>query len=69
MPIACIYHKTQPMKVVTFEEREKFLATGEWFKHPNCEKLIEVNEHEKPIRQRTRKRRRNAEHETKEIRV
>lgn len=57
MPLACIYHKTLPMRVVSLEEREKLVALGEWFKHPNCEKLIEEPKYEEPIRRGTRKRR------------
>lgn len=57
MPLACIYHKTEKMRVVSFEERDKLVASGEWFKHPNCEKLIEESKHEEPIRRSTRKRR------------
>lgn len=58
MPLACIYHKELPMRVVTFEEREKLVATGEWFKHPSCKSEIikEESNHEKPIRRSTRKR-------------
>jgi len=61
MPIACVYHKTEPMRVVTFEEREKLLATGEWFKHPNDVNKQKEIEHEKQIRRGTRKRRVNGE--------
>lgn len=56
MPLACIYSLTEPMRVVTFEERETLVATGKWFRHPNCKSTEELS-HEKPIRQRTRKRR------------
>ncbi len=67
MPLACIYHKVKGMRVVPIEDRDTLVASGEWFKHPNCEKLIEESKHEESIRQRTRKRRSNAEHSSKEI--
>lgn len=60
MPLACIYHKEYPMRVVTFEERDKLVALGEWFNHPSCKK--EETNHEKPIRQQSRKRRIDGEH-------
>lgn len=57
MSLSCIYHKSQPFRVVEDEIAEELLATGEWFTHPNCIKE-EIN-HEEQIRQRTRKRRSN----------
>ena len=65
MPLACLYHKTLPMRVVNIEDRDALVALGEWFSHPNCEKIIEVTHHEEPIRQQPRKRRSNGEHSPK----
>lgn len=62
MPIACIYHKTQGMKVVSFEEREKLVASGEWFRHPND---LKEKEHEEPIRQQSQQGRKHAKHASK----
>ena len=31
----CIYHPTLEMQVVEDDEKERFLATGVWFAHPN----------------------------------
>ena len=59
MPLACVYHKTEKMRVVSFDERERLLETGQWFKHPNdVNKTITVEEtkHEEPIRRGRRKR-------------
>ena len=71
MPLTCLYSKTMPMRVVRHEEVEALVATGAWFKHPNDVKQTDVTNkditHEKPIRQRTRKRRSNAECETKTL--
>jgi hypothetical protein len=66
MPLACIYHPTDGMRVVTLEEREKLVASGQWFRHPKDILKKEVK-NEKPIRQYTRQRRSNAEYPTKEI--
>lgn len=55
MPLACIFSPTEKMRVVTFEERDKLVATGKWFAHPN-DILKKELDNEKPIRQRTRKR-------------
>lgn len=30
----CVYHPHQKMRVVSDEEKEELLATGEWFDHP-----------------------------------
>jgi len=63
MPLACIYSPTEKMRVVTLEEREELVATGKWFRHPNDVHVIKKDiNHEKPIRQRTRKRRIDDEH-------
>lgn len=44
----CVYHPTQEMRVVTDEERDRLLASGDWFDHPN--KAIEARKNsEKPI--------------------
>jgi hypothetical protein len=58
MPIACIYHKELPMRVVSFEERERLVATGEWYRHPSCKPEITKEEpnHEKPIRRKPKQR-------------
>lgn len=40
MSLACIYHKTQGMRVVSFAERETLVATGEWFNSPNDAKAV-----------------------------
>lgn len=53
--LACIYHKSLGMRVVDNDTRERLVASGEWFRHPNDLKIKEQND-EKPIRQRTRKR-------------
>lgn len=62
MPLTCVYHKTKGMRVVPLDEQDKLMATGEWFDHPSCNTDKEESKHEKPIRQRTRKRRSDAEH-------
>ena len=69
VPLACIYHKKQPFRVVSFAERDKLLATGEWFAHPSCKQDIkeEVINHEKPIRQQPRKRSVNGEDSPKSL--
>ena len=62
MSLACVYHKTQPMRVVEDDVREEMVATGEWFKHPlDVHKIKEEGNHEKQIRQRTGKRRNNGQ--------
>lgn len=67
MPLACVYHPIEGMRVVKLEERAALLATGEWFNHPSCKAdpkadqlkpLIEDSQHEKQIR-RNRKQGRN----------
>lgn len=60
MPLACIFHKTLPMRVVSFAEREQLVATGEWYRHPKLDK--EETNHEEQIRRVPRKRRSNGEH-------
>ena len=69
MPLACVYHKTEKMRVVSFDERNEMVASGEWFNHPSC-KTIETTDKEikdeKQIRRRARKGRSNGEHETQE---
>jgi hypothetical protein len=65
MPIACVYNKVEGMRVVTFEEREKLLATGEWFKHPN--QVKEEPNHEEQIRRVPRKGRRNGKQPSEEV--
>ncbi len=59
MPLACVYHKSQPMRVVTPDEREQMVATGEWFKHPSCKQ--EESKHEEPIRRKSRKGKHDSE--------
>lgn len=63
MPLACIYHKVHEMRVVPLTDLDKWLATGEWFNHPSCKKE-ELN-HEKSIRQSTRKGRSNGDDSSK----
>ncbi len=46
----CVYHKTQPMRVVDEEGFKKALASGEWFDSP-----LKVN-NEVPNEKRKRKR-------------
>lgn len=31
----CVYHISQPFRVVEDDEKEALLATGDWFDHPN----------------------------------
>jgi hypothetical protein len=52
MPLACIYHPFQEMKVVSFEERDKLVASGEWFDHPTKAKQ-ERTHHEEQIRRKS----------------
>lgn len=52
VPLACVYHRELPMRVVTYEERDRLVASGEWFNNPNCEE----NRHEKPLRWNAGKR-------------
>jgi hypothetical protein len=64
---SCLYHRSQPMKVIEEDneaEYKRLLASGEWFDHPN--KAKEDKHHEEPIRQRTRKGRKNVEHSPKQ---
>lgn len=65
MSLCCVFHKVYPMRVVEDLQREVMVATGEWFKHPNCKTEKELN-NEKPIRQQPRKRRSDAKHSSKE---
>ena len=52
MPLACVYHPVEGMKVVSFDERDKMLATGMWFDHPTKAKEAGEN-HEKQIRRQS----------------
>lgn len=66
MPLACVYHPVEEMQVVTFEERERLIATGMWFKYPNEAKEMREH-HEKQIRQQPEQRRSNAKRTSKSI--
>lgn len=59
----CVYHLTEPMRVVNDEDKAKLIATGEWFDHPN--KVKELKYHEEQIRQHARKRRSDGENTPK----
>lgn len=61
MSLTCIYHAIEEMKVVPYDERDKLVATGEWFDHPNdVKKIIEDIKDERQIRQRTRRGKNNS---------
>lgn len=67
---SCLYHPTHGMRVIEESQEEEYkrlLATGVWFDHPNkARDFVPDNQgvpkDEKPIRQRTRKRLKHAEH-------
>lgn len=58
MPLTCVYHKTDGMRVVSFNERDDLTATGEWFDHPNCTTNFKGNENDGQIRRTKGKRKR-----------
>ena len=55
MSVACVYHRDQDFRVVTFDERDKLLATGEWFNTPKEAHNNEECNDERQIRRRKRK--------------
>lgn len=67
MSLACVYHKTLPFRVVEDDVREKMVATGEWFRHPNDVNKQKDESHEKPIRRITKQRRSNGKNAPESI--
>lgn len=63
MLVACIYHATLPMQVVSYEDRDRLVATGEWFRHPNDAKGESYGQ----IRRNEGKRKRNRKCKTQPI--
>jgi hypothetical protein len=55
----CAYHATSKMRVVSFGELQRLLATGEWFDHPSLKNTQEIPNHDE--------RRSNSEHETEAV--
>ena len=49
MPLVCVFHPVYDMRVVTYPEREKLVASGQWFNHPNDAKKVR-EQHEEQIR-------------------
>ncbi len=45
----CVYHPVDEMRVVTDEDRDKLLASGAWFDHPQDAKNMR-EDYEKQIR-------------------
>lgn len=66
MTIACVFSPTEPMRVVSFEEREKLIATGLWFRHPNEAKEVR-KKHEEQIRRNSEQRLNDHERSTNAI--
>ncbi len=57
MTVACVYNKKREMRVVSFDDRNRLLSTGEWFNNPNCyNDGVEKNDGQIRRRQRQRKR-------------
>jgi len=43
----CVYHPTLEMQVVEDEEKDKLIASGVWFMHPNeAKEMREKYEHQ-----------------------
>lgn len=64
MSLSCIYHKTQPFRVVDDKLADELVAEGEWFRHPNdVNKQKELTD-EKPIRRKSWKGRDDCESST-----
>ncbi len=55
MPLVCIFNENGT-EVVTYEERDKLVATGRWFKHPNDVHAKKDIQDEKPIRRKPKQR-------------
>jgi hypothetical protein len=55
MSLACVYHASQPFRVVEDAIAEEMVASGEWFRHPNDVNKQKEISHEKPIQRKSRK--------------
>jgi len=59
----CVYHPVHEFRVVEDDEKEKLLATGFWFDHPNKAKSMR-SEYERRIREDAKPRKRKSKQET-----
>jgi hypothetical protein len=60
----CVYHPVDEMRVVDDEERQRLLATGYWFDHPNAAKQKRETYEKRLLdeqKPRQRKKRKDAE--------
>ncbi len=64
MPLACIYHPFEKMRVVPINEVDKWVATGNWFTHPTEAKKVR-DYHEEQIRRKSEQGSRNGKRKTK----
>lgn len=64
MPLVCIFHPVDDMRVVTFAERDELVASGRWFNHPNDAKKVREY-HEEQIRRESGEGCVNGEHSPK----
>jgi len=70
---SCLYHKTEGMRVIEADQEDVYKRlrdSGEWFDSPVKAKEFNIakeKEHEGQIRRVTRKRRSDAEPETKAL--
>lgn len=46
----CVYHAKDDMRVVEDDEKEKLIASGEWFDHPNLAKAAQSKPIEKKVK-------------------
>lgn len=67
MSLCCIYHKTQPFRVVEDEVANDMVATGEWFRHPNDVNKQKELPHEKSIRRKPKQRSSDGEDSPKSL--
>ena len=64
--LCCIYHPTEPMRVVEDAEGDRLVATGLWFNTPNEAKQVRTD-YERRIREGEKPRKRKSERKAETI--